>query len=327
MILPLAFLIDWIIGDPAWLYQRRGWSLPHPIVLIGRLAAWVEKRLNHGTAKVFRGSIGWFLVVGPAFGVGWLIQTLCLALPFGFLPLALIASAFLAFNSLALFVGKVATGLAEGIETGRAAVSHIVGRDPDELDGSGVARASIESLAENFSDGVIAPLFWFAVGGLPGLIAYKAINTLDSMWGYRSARFEHFGKVAARLDDVANWIPARLSAGILLIACTLSRRARAAEAVQAVIRDANKHNSPNAGWPESAMAGGLGLLLAGPRQYDGTLVDAPYIGARDGRADLNADDIQHALQLYRICGFVTLALCFGVAMLQGALRGDFFFFL
>ena len=149
MILPLAFLIDWIIGDPAWLYQRRRWSLPHPIVLIGRLAAWVEKRLNHGTAKVFRGSVGWFLVVGPAFGVGWLIQTLCLALPFGFLPLALIASAFLAFNSLALFVGKVATGLAEGIETGRAAVSHIVGRDPDDLDGSGVARASIESLAEN----------------------------------------------------------------------------------------------------------------------------------------------------------------------------------
>ena len=244
MILPLAFLIDWIIGDPAWLYQRRGWSLPHPIVLIGRLAAWVEKRLNHGTAKVFRGSVGWFLVVGPAFGVGWLIQTLCLALPFGFLLLALIASAFLAFNSLALFVGKVATGLAEGIETGRAAVSHIVGRDPDDLDGSGVARASIESLAENFSDGVIAPLFWFAVGGLPGLVAYKAINTLDSMWGYRSARFEHFGKVAARLDDVANWIPARLSAGILLIACMLSRRAKAAEAVQAVIRDANKHNSP-----------------------------------------------------------------------------------
>ena len=326
MVLPLAFVLDWIIGDPAWLYQRRRWSVPHPIVLIGRLASWTEKRLNSGAGTVVNGLLGWLLVVGVAYGAGWLIQTLCQALPFGVIPLTLMASTFLAYNSLALFVGQVAAGLGQGLDAGRVAVSHIVGRDPHDLDESGVARAGIESLAENFSDGVIAPLFWLALGGLPALVAYKAINTLDSMWGYRSDRYERFGKAAARLDDAANWLPARLSALILVVACMISRRANALEAFHAVRRDARKHNSPNAGWPEAAMAGGLGLLLAGPRQYSGSMVDAPYIGARAGRADLTSEDIGRALQLYRICGFVTLGLCVGVAILQGALRGDFFFF-
>ncbi len=324
MILPLAFLVDWLVGDPDWLYQRRRWSLPHPVAVMGWLAAWLEKRFNAGRFRLIKGAIGWSILVLSTAIAGWLLQWALAQAPYGWLGLVVIASMFLAFNSLARHVAKVADGLDEGLEAGRLAVSHIVGRDPSQLDQHAVARASIESLAENFSDGVIAPLFWFAVAGLPGLMAYKAINTLDSMWGYRCERYERFGKAAARIDDAANWLPARLSGFLIVTACFISRTASAGHAWRAMRRDASKHNSPNAGWPEAAIAGGLGIRLAGPRWYKNHTVNAPFIGRKENRTNLLAHDIRRALRLYQLCGFVTLLACLAVGLFTGALSDNFF---
>ena len=199
----------------------------------------------------------------------------------------------------------MATGLERDLETGRAAVGHIVGRDTASLDEPGVARAAIESLAENFSDGTVAPAFWFLVLGLPGLAAYKAVNTLDSMIGHRSPRYEAFGKVAARLDDAVNWPPARLTGVALALAAPVVRRAGLRDACRAMVWDARRHRSPNAGWPESAMAGALGLRLAGPRWYQGRVVDDAWMG--DGRAEVTAADIHAALSLYLIAGILLAA--------------------
>ena len=312
VILPLALVIDWLFGEPKWLYSR----MPHPIVVMGNLAAWVERHLNRGKYRFAKGLVGWLLVVGLSLLLGIALQWVALAVfgLAGYLVLALIASAFIAYKSLAQHVQAVQSALAESLDAGRHSVSMIVGRDTATLDESGVARASIESLAENFSDGVIAPLFWLAVGGLPGLIAYKAINTLDSMWGHRSERYERFGKVAARLDDVANWIPARIAALVIVIACGFSRSASARQAAKAAWRDASQHASPNAGWPEAALAGGMGILLGGPRRYSAGSIDAPYIGLRGGKQALDGQDIYQALRLYKICGFVSLGLCVAVAL-------------
>src|SRR6185312_6365875 len=200
-------------------------------------------------------------------------------------------------------VARVALALErDGIDAGRAAVSHIVGRDPDALDEAGVCRAAIESLAENFSDGVVAPVFWLAVGGLAGGAAYKAINTADSMIGHHTPRHEAFGFAAARLDDLVNLPASRVSA--LLIVCASGTAAPNAWA--AVWRDASKHRSPNAGWPEAAMAGALGLSLAGPRVYGGIMVDDATMG--DGRREASAQDIRAALSLYRRADAILIGL-------------------
>ncbi len=227
--------------------------------------------------------------------MGALIQIAGNAIPYGFLLTSFAASTLFASRSLYEHVRDVAVALdAGGLEAGRAAVSRIVGRDPETLDSHGVARAAIESLAENASDGVVAPVFWFAILGLPGLAAYKAINTADSMIGHRTPRHEAFGWASARLDDAVNLPASRLTAALFAVAA-LCVNASPRGALRAVIRDARQHRSPNAGWPEGAMAGALGLKLAGPRYYGGVCVEDATMG--DGRADATAGDIRRALVL------------------------------
>ena len=216
--------------------------------------------------------------------------------PAGFALVALAASSLIAQRSLDAHVLAVAEALAAGLDAGRVAAANIVGRDVASLDEAGVVRAAIESLAENFSDGIVAPVFWLAIGGLPGGVCYKAINTADSMIGHRTPRHAAFGFAAAKLDDVVNFVPARLSVLWISIAALFVPGTSIAEALRAVRRDARGHPSPNAGWPEAAFAGALGLRLGGPRAYAGTTVDDAWIGS--GKAPCT-QDIRRALVLYR----------------------------
>jgi adenosylcobinamide-phosphate synthase len=249
------------------------------------------------------------LVVG-AFAIA--LQYALGSVPFGFIALALIASSLIAQRSLHDHVARVASALeAGGLDAGRAAVSQIVGRDPASLDEAGVARAAIESLAENFSDGVVAPVFWLVLGGLPGAAVYKAVNTADSMIGHRTPRYAHFGWAAARLDDLLNLPASRLSALLLIAAAALTSRKTAAQAWTVVRRDAAHHRSPNAGYPEAAMAGALALKLAGPRVYAGVCVEDAFMG--DGRREATAADIRAALTLYRRADALLVALLAVVA--------------
>lgn len=245
------------------------------------------------------GVVALLILLSVTLAVSLALVALCrLAGPFVLLPLALLASTLLAQRSLHEHVARVAEGLEQGgLAGGRKAVSMIVGRDPESLDESGVARAAIESLAENFSDGIVAPAFWLGLGGLPGGVLYKAINTADSMIGHKSPRYLAFGWAAARLDDLVNLPASRLTAFLLIAAAALDRQADASAAWRAVRRDASRHRSPNAGWPEAAMAGALGLRLAGPRVYGAVRVEDGWMG--DGRAEATAADIRRALALYR----------------------------
>ena len=216
---------------------------------------------------------------------------------FGVLLQALVVSIFLAQNSLYQHVASVAKACkADDLIDARSQISHIVGRDPNSLDQRAIGRAAIESLSENFSDGVVAPIFWYVVGGLPALIAYKALNTSDSMIGYLTDKYADFGWCAARFDDAANFIPARLSAFIITIAAFITPSATGNRAFTTAIRDAKKHRSKNAGWPEAAMAGALGIKIAGPRNYDGILVEDAWMG--DGIANVDASHIFMALRIY-----------------------------
>jgi adenosylcobinamide-phosphate synthase len=223
---------------------------------------------------------------------------------------AFIIAVLVAQRSLYEHVAAVATGLAGGgLDGGREAVRHIVGRDPMSLDAHGVARAALESLAENFSDGVVAPVFWYLLLGLPGLFAYKMANTLDSMIGHRTPRYRAFGWAAARLDDVLNAVPAPLSGVLLATAAIFTKNGRPGHALTIMLRDGRKHHSPNAGWPESAMAGALGLALAGPRRYSEALVADPWLG--DGSARAGVADIWRGLQLYRFACLIQGGLLLG----------------
>ncbi|MHA1153193.1 MAG: adenosylcobinamide-phosphate synthase CbiB [Alphaproteobacteria bacterium] len=301
-ILLLAFLLDAGLGDPPWLYRR----LPHPVAWLGRIIEEGELRWNSGNSRFLRGLLFVLAVVALASILGWIVERICTALPGGWVLEAMLASTLIAFRGLHDHVRVVAGALDRGLAEARAAVAHIVGRDPARLDAPGVARAAAESLAENFSDGVVAPLFWFALLGLPGLCAYKAINTLDSMIGQHNPRYEHFGKAAARLDDAVNWVPARLAGLMLVAAAALLPEASARGAWRTVRRDADRHRSPNAGWQEAALAGALGFRLAGPRDYpDGPVVDA-WMG--DGRADLDAADLRASLRLYLVAGGLVAGL-------------------
>ena len=244
------------------------------------------------------------IVVGIVAAV---LQSLLGRWPLGFIALALIASSLIAQRSLHDHVARVATALETGgLEAGRTAVGQIVGRDPAALDEAGVARAAIESLAENFSDGVVAPVFWLAAGGLPGAALYKTVNTADSMIGHKTPRYQNFGWAAARLDDLLNLPASRLAAGLLIAAAALISRQAAAQAWAAVRRDARHHRSPNAGFPEAAMAGALALKLAGSRVYAGVRVDDAFMG--DGRRAATAADIRAALSLYRRADALLVAL-------------------
>ncbi|WP_245580287.1 adenosylcobinamide-phosphate synthase CbiB [Niveispirillum irakense] len=300
ILLSLALLLEALAGYPDPLYR----AIRHPVVWIGAVISALDRHLNQPDQAPARrraaGIVSVVILVGGAVAIGISLQALVLALlpgwP-GMVLLALLASSLLAQRSLYRFVAAVPAGLRKGgLTGGRQAVAHIVGRDPESLDEAGVSRAAIESLAENFSDGVVAPAFWLAVGGLPGILAYKAINTADSMIGHRTPRHEAFGWAAARLDDLVNLPASRLTALLLAGAACMTRGASAAAALAAVRRDARHHRSPNAGWPEAAMAGALGLRLAGPRRYAGHVVDDHWMG--DGRADAGATDIEKALRLY-----------------------------
>jgi adenosylcobinamide-phosphate synthase len=296
-ILLLALILDAAFGDPDWLYR----AISHPVVLIGRVIGRLDDRLNRESdGPALRRALGMVAIITLIAGsvlLGWILHSLLAAIPLGWLVEALLMSTLIAQNNLYRHVARVATALdKDGLAAGRAAVAEIVGRDPESLDEAGVARAAIESLAENFSDGVTAPLFWAAIAGLPGVLAYKAINTADSMIGHRTPRHEDFGWAAARIDDFVNILPARLAGLFIAAASALLRRGDPARALRTMGRDAPKHRSVNAGWPEAAMAGALGLALNGPRVYEGELVNDPWMG--DGHTDATSVDIRGALGLY-----------------------------
>lgn len=286
------------------------------MVWIGALIDLLDRRLNRaalpGAVRKRNGILALVLllvVVGvPAALIGWGLRVL----PYGWVIEALLAASLLAQKALGRAVAAVADGLDRSLEEGRRAVSAVVGRDPKALDEAGVARAAIETLAENASDGVIAPLFWLLVLGLPGIALYKAVNTADSMIGHKNPKYLDFGWAAARFDDVVNWIPARLTGLLLVMAARLMPGASAAAAWETMLSDAKKHDSPNAGWPEAAMAGALGFALGGPRTYEGEVHDLPTMGR--GRADLTSGDIRSSLKLYGVMLNLALAGCVALAI-------------
>ncbi|MEW6642274.1 MAG: adenosylcobinamide-phosphate synthase CbiB [Pseudomonadota bacterium] len=296
-----ALALDALIGDPDWLWRR----LPHPIVLIGRTIGALDRGLNREDQspgwRRAAGIITIMVLVAGAMLAGHLIDIALRALPAGSLLVALVAAIFIAQRSLYEHVAAVAGAFETGgLPEARRAVSMIVGRDPAQLDDSGVSRAAIESCAENFSDGVVAPVFWLALFGLPGLLAYKAINTADSMIGHRTARHAAYGWAAARLDDLVNLVPARLAGLLVALAAPVAGGA-VGTALRVMARDAGRHRSPNAGWPEAAMAGALGLALAGPRRYATYSVDDPFLNP-EGRKDAAPTDIHRALRVMVAAG-------------------------
>jgi adenosylcobinamide-phosphate synthase len=302
-----ALLIEAVVGYPDRLVR----SIGHPVTWIGRLIRALERNCNSDTATPGRrralGLIAVLLIVSIVAVVTLVIERGLLLLPFGLIGVGVLASALIAQRSLHEHVARVADALDNaGVTGGREAVSHIVGRDVAVLDVAGIARAAIESLAENFSDGVVAPVFWMLIAGLPGAAVYKAVNTADSMIGHRTPRYQAFGWAAARLDDLLNLPASRLSAFLIIAAASVTPRASASGAWRAVRRDAGRHRSPNAGYPEAAMAGALGLALAGPRSYGGVRVDDTLMG--DGRRAADAGDIRAALGLYRRADGLLIAL-------------------
>jgi adenosylcobinamide-phosphate synthase len=306
-----ALLAEALLGYPDWLMQ----SIGHPVTWTGRLIGFLDDTLNRdpmSSARRRAAGIGSLVIVITATGgIAYVIERGLLSLGVAFAALA--ASTLLAQRSLHSHVERVATALEqEGLPAGRKAVSHIVGRDVQALDEAAVARAAIESLAENFSDGVVAPALWLAIGGLAGAAVYKAINTADSMIGHRTSRHEAFGWAAARLDDVVNLPASRLSALLIIAAAATTSRSAAARAWRAVVRDAPHHRSPNAGYPEAAMAGALNLALAGPRSYAGVEIEDAIMG--HGRRIAVAADIRKALALFRRADAMLLGL-FAVAAL------------
>lgn len=287
----VALALDLALGWPNWLFARIG----HPVTWLGRLITGLEARLNRpGPSRRLRGVATALIVIAAAALPAEAVQA---ALPGGWAGLLIggvLAWPLVALRSMHDHVVAVARPLMAGdLGAARHAVSMIVGRDPAQLDQPGVARAALESLAENSSDGIIAPLFWGVVAGLPGIAAYKAINTLDSMIGHRTARYEEFGWASARIDDLANLAPARLS-GLLF---SLAAGRDAGRALTVMARDARAHRSPNAGWPEAAMAGALGIRLSGPRVYGDRVAPEPWL---NGTApDPGPQDLARGLGLYR----------------------------
>ncbi|MSP47718.1 MAG: cobalamin biosynthesis protein CobD [Alphaproteobacteria bacterium] len=306
-LLLLALVLDAVFGEMPWLFR----FVSHPVVLIGRTIAFFDGRLNRiersNRSRLIRGGILVALLVTAAAAVGTTVHWVAVTVPFMWFAELLVITTLIAQRSLYDHVAAVKTALeGSGLAAGRQAVSQIVGRDPNALDDHGVCRAAIESLAENFSDGVAAPVFWTLVFGLPGLLAYKTINTLDSMIGHKTPRYLYFGRVAARLDDAANWIPARISGLILAAAAIFAPGAQPWAALRTMWTDAKKHKSPNAGWPEAATAGALDLALAGPRRYPEMVVNDPWIGS--GRARATTADIGAALRLYVVACLIDAGL-------------------
>ncbi|MDH3665541.1 MAG: adenosylcobinamide-phosphate synthase CbiB [Paracoccaceae bacterium] len=297
--LALGLILDALIGEPDEIWRRA----PHPVVLFGKLTEFLEKVLNQGLFRKARGALAMAALCLAAAIPAWILS---LDIFFGVLEVAALA-VLLAHRGLIDYVKAVADGLRVSLEEGRYAVARIVGRDPATLDEAGVARAAIESAAENFSDAVVAPVFWYLVAGLPGIAVYKMINTADSMIGHKNDRYEEFGWAAARLDDVANWIPARLTGFVFCLV------GDGRVAMDVMLRDAPRHRSVNAGWPEAAMAASLGVALAGPRVYEGERVDGPFLNA-EAREDARPDDIEGAIRLAWLAWAVVLAIALLAAL-------------
>ncbi|CUH66225.1 cobalamin biosynthesis protein [Thalassovita gelatinovora] len=277
MTLFLAMLLDAAMGEPKWLWSR----FPHPAVVMGRAVGWADQRFNHGDQRRRNGIATMVGLACAALLLGWALSR------FGPLVEIVIAAILLAQRSLVDHVKAVGTALRLSEGDGRMCVAMIVGRDTSDMDGPAITRAAIESAAENFSDGVIAPIFWYALLGLPGLLLYKITNTADSMIGYRTPRHQDFGWAAARFDDLLNLAPARLTALLIALTHGVFRH------WPAIVTDARQHRSPNAGWPEAAMARALNVALSGPRSYDGERRDYPYVHP-EGRIDPGPDDIDAA---------------------------------
>jgi adenosylcobinamide-phosphate synthase len=306
----LALLIERLFGYPKPLYDKIG----HTVEWIGTILKKLETLLYDPDAEPLQARLrgvaallALLLIVAiPAILVASLLSTF----KFGWIIEALLATALLAQHSLYDHVSAVGKGLDTSLSEGRKAVAKIVGRDPAALDESGVVKGALESLAENTSDGIVAPVLWYVLLGLPGIVAYKAINTADSMIGHKSERYIYFGWAAARLDDLINLPASRLTGLLFAAAAAWNDMERGKIALQAMWRDAPKHQSPNAGWPESALAASLGVKFGGPRSYDGSRVNLPWMGA--GRETMNRDDIRKSLRLYGTALtflFCLVALC------------------
>jgi adenosylcobinamide-phosphate synthase len=290
----VAMAMDALVGWPDRLFAR----IAHPVVWLGKLIALLDAQGNRDTdtpaMRRAAGAASALGVIALAVAIGWAMQHVIPPGLAGAVLAGILAWPFVAFRSLYDHVAKVRDPLRAGdVEAARKAVSDIVGRDPETLDEAGIARAAIESLAENASDGVVAPVFWGVLFGLPGIIGYKAVNTLDSMIGHRSPRHAAFGWAAARIDDVANLIPARLTGVLFTLLAGSDKRSKA---MFCMWKDARRHRSPNAGWPEAAMAGALGVRLCGPRSYHGELADEPWLNG--SAPDPAAIDVTRALELY-----------------------------
>ncbi|OBQ89642.1 adenosylcobinamide-phosphate synthase CbiB [Mesorhizobium sp. AA23] len=305
----LSLAIERALGYPDWLFNAIG----HPVTWIGRLISFLDRRLNRATdsdeLRRRRGVQALLVILLVPAAIGLTLHVLLwLIFPSGLVIAAILSSSLLSQKSLAEHVEDVADALETGgLTLGRIAVSRIVGRDPDKLDRAGVARAAIESLAENFSDGIVAPAIWTGVGGLAGGAAYKAANTADSMIGHRTPKYEAFGRAAARFDDLVNLPASRLTGLLIVLAAFIVKGADPRNAWQVMRRDAKKHRSPNAGWPEAAMAGALGLALAGPRTYGGEVVEDAFMG-EGGRREAESTDIRQALELYRVADGLLIGL-------------------
>jgi adenosylcobinamide-phosphate synthase len=310
----LALLTELIVGYPDELTKRIG----HPVTWMGRLIAFLDARLNRDgadpEARRRAGAIALFFLLVIVGGIAFAIETALFLVPFGIIAVGILCSTFIAQRSLYLHVANVVDALESGnLVKARREVAHIVGRDTAEFDEAGVARAAIESLAENFADGVVSPVFWIGLLGMTGGAVYKAVNTADSMIGHHNARYEDFGKPAAQLDDLVNLPGSRISALLLIGASSITGDASASGAWYAMVRDAGKHASPNAGYPEAAMAGALGLALGGPRTYEGKETAGAWLG--EGRREAKASDIQAALDLYGRADGLLIAVVFVLAAL------------
>ncbi|MDX8439236.1 adenosylcobinamide-phosphate synthase CbiB [Mesorhizobium australafricanum] len=305
----LSLAVERALGYPDWLFNAIG----HPVSWIGRLISFLDRRLNRATdsdeLRRRRGVQALLVILLVPGVIGLALHVLLwLIFPSGLVIAVILGSSLLSQKSLAEHVENVADALETGgLALGRIAVSRIVGRDPEKLDKAGVARAAIESLAENFSDGIVAPAFWTGIGGLGGGAAYKAANTADSMIGHRTPQYKAFGRAAARFDDLINLPASRLTGLLIVLAAFLVPGADPRGAWQVMRRDARKHRSPNAGWPEAAMAGALGLSLAGPRSYGGEVVEDAFMG-EGGRREAESTDIRQALKLYRTADWLLLGL-------------------
>jgi len=309
-----ALLFEALFGYPQALYRAIG----HPVTWIGALISLLDRGLNRPAwsfaTRRASGVLALVLLLGITGGLTLVAEHYLIQSQEGVVLAILLAATLPAQRSLNDHVVAVANALENGgVEAGRKSVSMIVGRNTSVLDEAGVSRAAIESLAENFSDGVVAPIFWTAMFSLTGGVLYKAANTADSMIGHKNEKYHAFGWAAARFDDLINLPASRLSALLIILAAALLPGCSAWQAIKAVHRDAQNHRSPNAGWPEAAMAGALGLKIAGPRLYGSEMVDDAYMG--DGRREATAEDIRRALRVYRVAAMIEGTVVVALAMM------------